>query len=65
VFPDRYDAVRGFFGRQGAYGRFKNLLDQTGHLESWCAFEAEHTQQALKDWCQANQIELLLDERSA
>ena len=63
--PDRYDTVRGFFGRRGAYGRFKDLLDEAGRLESWYAFEAQHTQKALKDWCQANQIELILDERSA
>ena len=63
--PDRCDTVRGFFGRRGAYGRFKDLLDEAGRLESWYAFEAQHTQQALKDWCQANQIELILDERSA
>ena len=63
--PDAYDTVRDFFGRRGAYRRFKNLLEATGRLDSWYAFEAYQTQEALKGWCEANQIELILDERSS
>ena len=63
--PDAHDTVRDFFGRRGAYRRFKHLLEEKGRLETWYAFEAQETQQALKDWCEANQIELILDERSA
>ena len=63
--PDAHDTVRDFFGRRGAYRRFKDLLEEKGRLETRYAFEAQETRQALKDWCEANQIELILDERSA
>ena len=36
--PDEYDRVRDIFRRRGAYGRFKDLLDSKGLLETWYRF---------------------------
>lgn len=54
--PDRYADVQGFFRRRGAYARFKELLAAEGCLEKWHAFEAESTERALRQWCEANEI---------
>ena len=56
--PDRYADVQAFFRRRGAYARLKELLASAGCLEAWYAFEAESTERALREWCQANEIQL-------
>lgn len=48
ALAERVDAC---FRRRGAYGRFKDLLDEHGHLDAWFAFEADATEAALRDWC--------------
>jgi hypothetical protein len=57
--PERYRRVRDIFSHRGAYGRFKELLAAEGLLEKWYAFEAEATEQALSEWCRANEIRLI------
>ncbi len=57
--PDEYEAVRQFFARPGAYGRFKDLLAAHGQLDAWYAFEAECTERALLEWCEAQQITVI------
>ena len=59
---EEHDTVRDFFGHRGAYRRFKDLLQSTGRLESWYAFEALHTRNAVEAWCEANDIKLMFDE---
>ena len=49
--PADVDAVYSFFRREGAYRRFKDLLDRRGLLERWHAFDDEQTLQALREWC--------------
>jgi len=56
--PHRYASVEDFFRHRAAYARFKDLLAAEGCLEKWYAFEAESTEQALRDWCKANEIHL-------
>ncbi|OBS53417.1 hypothetical protein A8B73_06395 [Methylosinus sp. 3S-1] len=56
--PDLYDDIRDIFRRKGAYGRFKGLLERRGALEDWHAFEAKAQEQALKEWCEENGIEI-------
>ena len=56
--PGRYTDVVSFFRRRGAYARFKELLAAEGCLEDWYAFEAESTERALREWCEANEIHL-------
>jgi hypothetical protein len=58
ALPERYDEVEGFFRRQGAYARFKDLLAREGVLERWYAFEAESVESALRQWCAENGLEL-------
>ena len=54
---DEYHAVAGFFGRRGAYGRFKALLHARGMLERWYEFENRATEEALLTWCEENGIQ--------
>ena len=54
---DEYDTVAGFFGRRGAYGRFKALLHARGMLERWDEFENLATEKALLAWCEENGIQ--------
>jgi hypothetical protein len=56
--PDEYQRVRGFFSRQGAYARFKDLLESKGQLDAWYEFERKATDEALREWCKDNDIGL-------
>ncbi len=56
--PHRHATVEDFFRHRGAYARFKDLLAAEQCLEKWYSFEAECTERALRDWCNANQIQL-------
>ena len=59
ALPARYDQVEGFFRRQGAYARFKDLLEREGVLEGWYSFEAAAVESALRQWCAENGLELV------
>ena len=59
--PGQSRRVADIFHRRGAHRRFKELLAAEGCLEQWYAFETEATDQALREWCQENDIQL--DER--
>ena len=56
--PAEWDTVHDYFRRRGAYGRLKHLLQSRGLLERWFAFETSATEQALRVWCQENDIPL-------
>jgi hypothetical protein len=57
--PDRYHEVQAIFRRKGAYGRFKGLLESVGLLEKWYKFEEATLDTALREWCAANDIEII------
>ncbi|RQU49423.1 hypothetical protein [Burkholderia cenocepacia] len=57
--PTRYNQVEGFFRRQGAYARFKDLLEREGVLERWYAFEVDSVEKALRQWCADNGLDIL------
>ena len=57
--PHRYADIVACFRRRGAYARFKELLAAERCLDTWYAFETESTERALREWCAANQIELV------
>ena len=63
--PDRYNTVEQFFRYRGAYARFKELLASAGCLDKWYAFEAESTEQALRNWCAENNINVIGNEQSS
>ncbi len=53
-----YDYVCQIFSRRGAYKRFKRFLESKGRLQAWFDFEKESQEQALRQWCEDNDIEL-------
>lgn len=57
--PREFDRVVGYFRKRGAYGRFKELLDDRGVLEDWYAFEKDATEQALRQWCDEHDIDIV------
>jgi len=56
--PDEYQHVQQIFQMRGAYGRFKDLLEANGLLQSWYDFEDRREEQALRQWCDENEVEL-------
>ncbi|OGI44259.1 MAG: hypothetical protein A2V92_05880 [Candidatus Muproteobacteria bacterium RBG_16_65_31] len=57
--PERYERAKAFFRSRGAYARFKQLLESEGVLEKWYQFEEGSVEQALRDWCAENSIQLI------
>jgi len=55
--PQRFEQVRDYFRKAGAYGRFKSLLDGAGQLDAWHAFEAKGIEDALLAWAGVNGID--------
>jgi hypothetical protein len=49
--PGSFDQAREIFSRKGAYSRFRQLLQRTGTLDKWYAFEQQATETALAEWC--------------
>jgi hypothetical protein len=58
ILPDDYEHVRDCLRRKGGYRRFRALVERRRVLERWYEFEKEATRTALRDWCEANEIEL-------
>lgn len=56
--PDGYHHVQQIFQRRGAYARFKDFLESRVLLQSWYDFENRRQEQALRDWCKENGIEI-------
>lgn len=56
--PACVEQVREIFSRRGAYARFKDLLHRHDCLAAWHRWEEEQTRQALRAWCEENDITL-------
>jgi len=56
--PDDFDEVRYMFSKRGAYRKFRDLLTQRNALDRWYDFESKATEQALREWCEFNSIEV-------
>ena len=56
--PDDYGRVQDIFSHRGAYRRFKDLLEHRDLLEKWYDFESHREEEALREWCRENEIEL-------
>lgn len=54
--PDEWEDVYDMFRRKGAYGRFKQWLHEKGKLHAWNAFEEKAAEEALREWCEDNEI---------
>lgn len=55
---DAYDKVREIFSRRGAFARFKDLLERRDKLQQWYDYEQNAKREALRQWCEANEITL-------
>jgi hypothetical protein len=56
--PNDFDEVRSIFSKRGAYQKFRALLARRNALERWYDFESQATEQALRQWCELNSIEV-------
>ncbi len=63
--PDYSEQVASIFRSKGAYGRFKQLSEDKGVLEKWYKFEEEATEKALREWCAANDIQIVESSASS
>ena len=57
--PDDAERVASYFGRSGAFRRFKDLLDLRGQTDAWYDFERQAAMLAFKAWCEANGLRLV------
>ena len=57
-FADHYDEVAAIFSRSGAYRRFRDLLTRERALDKWYAFEGAAKEEALREWCAENGVEV-------
>ena len=46
------------FSRKGAYARFKEFLVRKHLLDAWYEFQNKAEEDALRDWCKQNGVEL-------
>jgi hypothetical protein len=58
TFPEGYDKVSEIFTRRGAYGRYKKWLIANHLLEKWNDYSNAAEEEALREWCADNGIEL-------
>jgi hypothetical protein len=57
--PGDFERVRNIFKRKGAYGRYKDFLENRGFLQKWYDFENTRQTETLRDWCEENEITLI------
>jgi hypothetical protein len=57
--PDDFDTVRDIFRNRGAYARFKALVVRRGILDRWYDFQVKAEEQALRAWCEDNEIKVV------
>jgi hypothetical protein len=58
VLPDDFDEVRYMFSKKGGYKKFRALVIRRNVLQRWYDFESKATEQALREWCEVNSIEV-------
>ena len=57
--PDDYREVEAMFSHEGAYSRYKALLQRKNKLEIWYKYEAEERRAALRKWGEEEGIRLI------
>lgn len=62
---DEYQRVQRIFQSRGAYGRFKDLLEYKGLLQSWYDFENRREEEILRQWCVDEEIELTSEQENS
>jgi len=61
---DEEEEVRCLLRKSGAYGRFKELLDQRGQVQSRYDYEASATRRAIEEWVYENGIKITAGDSS-
>lgn len=56
--PNELGGIEDMFRKRRAYSRFKDVLSRNGALEKWYEFEAKAQEEAIRDWCKVNEIEI-------
>jgi hypothetical protein len=56
--PDDFELITSIFSRKGAYASFRILLENTDMLKTWYKFEEAKTEEALKNWCKENELDV-------
>jgi hypothetical protein len=56
--PKDFDDVRTMFSKRSAYQKFRTLLIKRKVLNRWYDFESKATEQALREWCELNSIDV-------
>ena len=56
--PSDYYRLQMIFSKRGAYSGYKDLLDRRGLLQKWYDFENAKQQEAIRQWCAENEIEV-------
>ena len=57
--PDDYEKIEEIFSKKGAYSRYKDFLESKGILEKWYEYEQKAFKEAVRDWCQYEEIEII------
>jgi hypothetical protein len=55
--PNKLNYAYDIFSRKGAYSKFRVLLETTGQLDKWYAFEQAELKTAIVKWCSDNNVE--------
>ena len=57
--PNLYDEVEKIFRHEGAYSRYKALLEREGRLHEWYRYEEAETDAALRKWSDEEGFDLI------
>jgi len=57
--PLETERIEKIFRKEGAYSRFKALLEQKALLDQWHRFEDTRRSEALRQWCKDNEIDII------
>jgi len=60
--PAETATMHRIFQRAGAYGRFKEFLEDRRQLQAWYDFEAAARRRAIEQWCRDNGLDIIDDE---
>jgi Uncharacterised protein family (UPF0158) len=56
--PNSASEVQAIFRKQGAYARYKSLLDNHDLLDQWHQYHNNAQARAIREWCEENGVEL-------
>lgn len=59
TIPEHLEKVEDIFRKRGAYGRYKDFLDNKNALDKWDEFENNATRNALEVWARDNGFEVV------